>query len=93
MSSLPAALAMMIPGVARRPGARSEAATTAARGLAAIAALALAVPEAPAVREVLAAWVGAGHSAMTGGLTRGRTVPNGWPEAVRIGMASGAARC
>jgi hypothetical protein len=92
MTSLPAALAMMSPGAARRPGARIEAGTTAARP-AAIGALAPAVPLLPVVREGRAPLAGDGRSAMTTGLTRGLTAPNGWPEGGRIGTASEAARC
>jgi len=87
MSSLPAAaLAMMSRAEARRPAARIEAGITAARGPAVIGALApavpavlavLAVPAVPAVPGGRAARVGAVHSAMTGGSTRGLIAPNG----------------
>jgi hypothetical protein len=90
MSSLPTALAMMSRGEARRLGARSEAGTAAAREPAAIGAR---VPAVPAVRGGRAALVVAGHSEMTGGLTRGLIAPNGWPAAGRIATPSVVARC
>ena len=95
MSSLPAALAMMSPGEAL-PGVRSEAGTAAAREPVAIGAMALAALAAPAlaVHGGRAALVGAtGHSAMTGGLTRGTIAQHGRTGAGQIGTASVAARC
>ena len=96
MSSLPAALAMMSPGEARPPDVRSEAGTAAAREPVAIGAMALAALAAPAlaVHGGRAALVGAtGHSAMTGGLTRGTIAQHGRTGAGQIGTASVAARC
>jgi len=77
MSSLPAALAMMSRAEARRPAARIEAGTTAARGSAVIGAVRPAVPAVPAVPGGRAARVGAVHSETTGGSTRGLIAPNG----------------